>query len=984
MLLIKVKKSTLIRKKGFLRKTYPHAFFTVSGKGEVTKKYPFGNGFNGKLEQKTVELRKKYNNDTSNPKFRNELIEYIRNEQTHPDLRGTIDGFERTVESNIKLLTDTYANIADAYFSGKMSFEAASDLLRVQKDHTDGIFKALIPFESVSMGSIKKYARGKNKRNTFNEHMTELINYNLDFISLLKKEGITKEQVNESIKELVSGLKQAVIDVPTQKVKDSRRFGGPSKRNFADRALNTFLRSNSLNNDLIISGEHKGFTRAEALFDMLGVDGLQKALNRVPENRRLKQWGQINEALKSFETQKTKASEELSNQFNRIIEETTGIKAGEDISAVRAKMEAGAKGKYKLFVSASADDFVGLMNYNAGKGKQGEAHQKWFQENLYEPYARAYTEFNYDNVQMAKQFKDIKKLIKKNAPKFNLRKKIEGSKFTFEQALRAAIWDSQKMEVPGLNKADLKFLKEAVASNINLSVLKENLKRIAGGKYAKPGKDWYAGDISSDLRRGLNTTIRAKRLAAWKENVDLIFTPETMNKLEAAHGTPYRKALENMLDAMYTGKTRRAGKGSLEGRSLNYLNNSVGTIMFLNQRSATLQMLSAGNYINWSDNNPLKAASAVANIPQFAKDVKTLFNSDWAKSRREGLRINVTESEIADAVTGSNNTPKSIVSLLLKKGFLPTQIADAAATALGGASFYRNRIKTYEKQGLETKEAEAKAMQDWVEISETNQQSSRPDKISMQQRSDLGKIVLAFANTPMQYTRETKKAILDLKNGRGDAKTNLSKIAYYTFLQNAIFAGLQSAIFKMAWSDDEEDQKFLENKAPRIINSMADSFLRGMGYGGGIVSMLKNTGLKLAKEYKKGYKGDLESAAWELLKISPPVSSKVDKIRYSFKEIDRAGGFEKAIKEPIALDNPLVKSSSLLTEAVLNVPASRALTKIQNLTEVANSQREWYEKLALLSGWKAWEIDPEISKTKKQKSSKIDKQRRLQKRKMSR
>ena len=75
------------------------------------------------------------------------------------------------------------------------------------------------------------------------------------------------------------------------------------------------------------------------------------------------------------------------------------------------------------------------------------------------------------------------------------------------------------------------------------------------------------------------------------------------------------------------------------------------------------------------------------------------------------------------------------------------------ATALGGASFYRNRTNTYVKKGMTLEKAEAKAMQDWVEISETNQQSSRPDKISSQQRSDLGKLLLAFANTPMQYTR---------------------------------------------------------------------------------------------------------------------------------------------------------------------------------------------------------------------------------------
>ena len=67
-------------------------------------------------------------------------------------------------------------------------------------------------------------------------------------------------------------------------------------------------------------------------------------------------------------------------------------------------------------------------------------------------------------------------------------------------------------------------------------------------------------------------------------------------------------------------------------------------------------------------------------------------------------------------------------------------------------------------------------MQDFREIAEISQQSSRPDKISQQQAGDLGRIVLAFANTPMQYTRLTKKAALDLINQRGDWKTNLSKL----------------------------------------------------------------------------------------------------------------------------------------------------------------------------------------------------------------
>jgi hypothetical protein len=240
----------------------------------------------------------------------------------------------------------------------------------------------------------------------------------------------------------------------------------------------------------------------------------------------------------------------------------------------------------------------------------------------------------------------------------------------------------------------------------------------------------------------------------------------------------------------------------------------------------------------------------------------------------------------------------------------------------------------------------------------------------MQQRSDLGKLVLAFANTPMQYMRESKKAILDLKNGRGDKKTHLSKIAYYSIIQSAAFSAMQQAMFKMAWSDDEQDELWLKNKGPKVLNSMADGALRGMGYGGAIVSMIKNTGLELAKQNEYGYKGKLENAAWKLLDVSPPVSSKISKIRYSFKNIDRAGGFEKAKKLPLSLDNPFIKSAAGVTEAVANVPTARLLSKITNLSELANAESQWYEKMMIMAGWKKWEIEAERDFDKKKSKKK--------------
>jgi hypothetical protein len=62
----------------------------------------------------------------------------------------------------------------------------------------------------------------------------------------------------------------------------------------------------------------------------------------------------------------------------------------------------------------------------------------------------------------------------------------------------------------------------------------------------------------------------------------------------------------------------------ITNRWLKWVNNSIGTIMFFNRRSALLQLTSATNFLNWSDNNPAKAALAFANQPQYWKDWATI------------------------------------------------------------------------------------------------------------------------------------------------------------------------------------------------------------------------------------------------------------------------------------------------------------------------------------------------------------------------
>jgi hypothetical protein len=112
------------------------------------------------------------------------------------------------------------------------------------------------------------------------------------------------------------------------------------------------------------------------------------------------------------------------------------------------------------------------------------------------------------------------------------------------------------------------------------------------------------------------------------------------------------------------------------------------------------QTISSINFINWSDNNPIAAAKAFANQKQYWSDFAELFNSDYLKQRRSGLKTDVNADEIAQQASGSTNKVRAGLSWLLKKGFLPTQIADSFAIASGGSTFYRNRINSLMKEGM--------------------------------------------------------------------------------------------------------------------------------------------------------------------------------------------------------------------------------------------------------------------------------------------
>ena len=815
--------------------------------------------------------------------------------------------------------------------------------------------------------------------------------------------------------------------------------------------------------------------------------------------------GVINpENLIEFKRNNDKAKElyagrNLNEDLNKIIEQKTGLPFQAKYSQAVAKRRGKRKGMFNFFIPYNAEDFQGLMYALVPKGKQGDAAIEWFRQNLFHPYSVAMENINRERMAVMNDFKALKQNIS-NVPK-KLDKTILKGDFTNEDAIRMWIWDSKGVTADelGIAKGVKNQLVDVVNKNPDFLQFAEQLASITKNGYPKPDNYWNAGNITTDILGDLNTVSRKNHLEIWKNNVDEIFDQDMYNKLEAEFGTRYVRALKDILKRMESGRNR-TGAGNVEiDNWLDWLNNSVGAIMFLNVRSAVLQTISSVNYMNWSDNNPLKAAKAFANQPQYWKDFSMIFNSDFLVERRGGLKINVNESEIAEMA--NKGGVKGAISYLLNKGFVLTRGADSFAIAAGGAGMYRNRVNTYLKQGgkakellvynasprsfnelgertgliylatnkreanayakmnrgkvkniyinenkvaseqdlidtmnelnidtsegslyelidsrfdfyigkkamdkvtkalsekgflaakyqdgaqvvsgkvesivvfdksvisdkkgtlkqgLSQKEAEQKAFQDFREITEEAQQSSRPDRISKVQAGGMGRVFLAFANTPMQYARLMKRSGQDIINRRGDQKTNWSKLMYYGVVQNFIFNALQKALFVLGFSDEEDENE--SRKITSVAEGMLDSILRGSGLGGNAVVAGKNFLVDIAKRTKKP-RPNFEDAAWKLFDVSPPLDSKVTKVRSALNILDWQG--DEIKEEGISINNPAAMAAAQFVSAFTNVPLDRVLRIYDSTRAAVAEDVEVWQRVALILGWGTWELGIEEEK----------------------
>ena len=671
----------------------------------------------------------------------------------------------------------------------------------------------------------------------------------------------------------------------------------------------------------------------------------------------------------------------LNNDINQILEEVTGVESFKKYSTVRARLEGKKRdgGIFKrvgrqLTITASAEDFEGLTYALRGKGEQGDRHAKWINDNLLDPYNKAELELLSAKVNVGRDFAALRKkfpTLKGSKLSFTnpLLKEIDGGPFNKEQAVRVYLWNKQGNEIPDMSKRDVNRLVKAVEADIELQTFADELASIQRGpEYPAPGKNWLGGSIKNDILNAMDGSFRSELMSEFNENVDIIFSPENLNKLEAIYGSKYVEALKDSIRRMKSGSNRPVITGSgarVVNEMLDWLNASVANVMFLNSRSGLLQTLSTVNFINWGDNNLYAAAKAFGSKEMWPTFMK-LMNSDYLINRRDGLRINVNEAELADAA--KKGGIKGAFSFLMDKGFAITRVMDSFAIALGGSTFFINRKKALlnrvnEDTGKLYTEAEAdeKAFQDFYAIAEETQQSSNPARISSQQASIAGRVLLSFQNITMQMNRKTKKSILDLYNRRKKPGmtqresdlSNMSSVVYYVGMQNLIFNSLQQGLFAMLFEDEEEEDERKQERFANTLNGMTDSLLFGLGFGGAIIATSKNILMRIADESTKN-KPDYRDIPDDVFDVSSVIDAKFRKL----KSAGRTFTFERdeIKRRGWSIDNPAYLAVAQIVAAFTNAPVDRVLMKVNNLRQASDESVRTWQRVALVLGWSGWQF----------------------------
>tara|TARA_R110000782_G_scaffold6198_1_gene21235 strand:+ start:162 stop:674 length:513 start_codon:yes stop_codon:yes gene_type:complete len=153
-----------------------------------------------------------------------------------------------------------------------------------------------------------------------------------------------------------------------------------------------------------------------------------------------------------------------------------------------------------------------------------------------------------------------------------------------------------------------------------------------------------------------------------------------------------------------------------------------------------------------------------------------------------------------------------------------------------------------------------------------------------------------------------------------------------------------------------------------MANGMVDSSLRGLGFAGVTVQVLKNLGIDIYDRSKRD-RPEFTDSYIKLLEFSPAIKSKLSKFRGAAYPFDSKKRRAEVFEKGFSLDNPAYESMAKVVTATTNVPLDRLYSKVNNLSAAMDEETETWQSIAMVLGWPEWQIKQKnyVEKVKKPK-----------------
>ena len=482
------------------------------------------------------------------------------------------------------------------------------------------------------------------------------------------------------------------------------------------------------------------------------------------------------------------------------------------------------------------------------------------------------------------------------------------------------------------------------------SVMSGNLAaRQQGGKISIVGKS-----IDTMIEQYSDGPLRTKSYLDFARGASSFFNTQNLLTAEKDLGESWGKSMRDSLKRIITGRNETAVIPEQFKAAEKWLNRSIGGIMFINTKSALLQLVSIGNFMT---DNPGAYFSAIgsASLQERQHAKKLIKESGFFKLRG----ANDTDV-ILDAI--AKQEAKGVgryIDNMLNKGYYFTKQADKMAISQGGIPYVVARLKSIKKQNptWTNEQVEAQAMRDFAHKANEAQQSTSPDRLGRIQTTSAGRYILAFTNATQQFNRIIAKSLRQMQAGENFGG-NLAKVSYFIGGQYMMFSFFQKAMANATFGDDEEGNEKDAEKWTGYVMGVIDSMATSTGLYGTLVSTLLNAlhkgGAFKSSEDKNYFEKKTADAKFleEILNLSPATGTKAREFRYGVlgKKLYPQSAISKYIDEDLTRAGYAIQGGT-------GLPVARAQRIIEGLGDAFVSEDlNFLERLQRAVGYSRYDL----------------------------